>query len=209
LPAPQPESPIRVLLIDAGGVLVDPHPERAVARLAARSGRSVNELEAALLGVTKRGFDRGKLDGAAFAAELGRASGLTLAEQEWRDLWCGIFDDLPLMQDLVEQLSRQHPCYLLTNIDPWHLEHLRARLPLLSRFRGVHASCEVGFAKPDPSYYRLAFERFGLAPEECVLIDDRVESVEAVTRLGARGIVHRGAEATREALAQLGIAGTA
>jgi FMN phosphatase YigB (HAD superfamily) len=197
------------LLIDAGGVLVAPHPERAIFSLAARSGHPASDLAAELLDVSKRGFDLGELDGLGFASELRRATGLDLPESEWRELWCAIFDDLIPMQSLVTRLSRIHPCYLFSNTDPWHLAHFRARLPFLTSFRGFHPSYEARCAKPDPRYYRLGFERFALAPEECVLIDDRVANVEAVIVLGAQGIVHREAEATREALARLGIEGAA
>jgi FMN phosphatase YigB (HAD superfamily) len=197
---------VRHLLIDAGGVLVAPHPERAIAELAARSGRRPSDLGAALFDAAKRGFDLGRLDGEAFAAELGRVTGLDLTEDAWRALWCGIFDDLLPMQQLVARLSHTHSCYLFSNTDPWHLAHFRARLPFLGSFRGLHPSYEAGCDKPDPRYYRSGLERFGLVPEQCVLIDDQAANVEAVIVLGAEGIVHREAGETEQALARLGIA---
>jgi FMN phosphatase YigB (HAD superfamily) len=212
LPAPRPESQppaVKHLLIDAGGVLVAPHPERVLAALASRSGRPASQLAGPLWDLAKPGFDLGRLDGAGFASLLAEATGLDLPRPEWQALWCNIFDDLPPMEQLVSRLSHIHSCYLFSNTDPWHLEHFRARLPFLAGFRGFHPSYEAGCAKPDPRYYRLGFERFGLVPEQCVLIDDRVANVEAAIMLGARGIVHRDAGATREALIGLGIAGTA
>lgn len=199
-------SAVRHLLIDAGGVLVAPHPERVLAALASRSGRQANDLVFALFDVAKQGFDLGRLDSASFVAGLGRAFGLDLPEQEWRDLWCAIFDDLSPMQDLVGRLAAHHPCYLFSNIDPWHLAYCRDRLACLASFRGFHPSYEAGCAKPDPRYYRLGFERFGLVPEQCLLIDDRIENVETAMVLGAKGIVHREADETEEALSRLGIA---
>jgi FMN phosphatase YigB (HAD superfamily) len=196
------------LLMDLGGVLFATYPGRAMQRLADRSGRPVGVIEAALLGKTKRTFDLGQIDGAAFIAELSRVTGLELPEMEWRDLWCDIFEDLEPMQDLALELVRTHPCYLVSNTDPWHFQFLQERSPLLARFRGHHLSFEVGCAKPDPRYYRLAFERFGLAPGESVLIDNRGENVDAAIKLGARGVVHRAAETTREELVRLGVAVT-
>lgn len=39
-------------------------------------------------------------------------------------------------------------------------------------FDVIVASGEVGIEKPDPRIYRLAAEKLGVAPEECLFIDD-------------------------------------
>jgi len=208
LPAPRREAPpaaVRHLLIDAGGVLFAAHPGRAFEGIAARSGRPASEILGGVMDAAKSGFDRGRIEGPAFAAELNRATRQDLSEEEWREIWCSIFEDLSPMQALVTRLARDHGCYLFSNTDPWHLAWFRTRFPALASFRGVHPSFEAGCAKPDPRYYLLGFERFGLAPEQCLLIDDRAENVEAVTVLGAQGIVHRNAEETEAALESFGI----
>ncbi len=193
------------ILFDLGGVLLEPHPERAIEALSIRSGRSPEELAPELLGVAKLGFDTGRIGPEGFAAAVGRAAGLPLSVDEVRALWCDIFDDLRQMQELAAALARRHPCYLLSNTDPMHFACALGRLPVLSRFRGQQLSYEVGLLKPDPEYYRAAFRRFGLRPEECVLVDDLRPNVEAIVREGAAGIVHEGTEATKRRLAELGL----
>ncbi|MGC4757854.1 HAD family hydrolase [Micromonospora trifolii] len=44
--------------------------------------------------------------------------------------------------------------------------------PLARRFDVAVFSCEVGLAKPSPAIYRIAAERLGVAPAECVFIGD-------------------------------------
>jgi putative hydrolase of the HAD superfamily len=45
-------------------------------------------------------------------------------------------------------------------------------------------SCSVGLAKPDERIFRLAAERLGIAPQNCLFIDDREENLEAAVRVG-------------------------
>jgi len=45
-------------------------------------------------------------------------------------------------------------------------------------------SAEEGLAKPDERIYRLALTRLGVAPEETLFLDDRLENILAAQRLG-------------------------
>jgi len=67
----------------------------------------------------------------------------------------------------------------------------------------VLISHELGMRKPDPRIYQLAAERLGLAPTECVLIDDIAANLPAARELGMRTIHHVDAEATIGALERL------
>ena len=196
---------IQALFFDLGGVLLAHDVRRALAGFARLSGRPAAELEAPLLEVAKQGFDLGRMDARSFVLAVERACGRPIGEAKIREVWCDIFDDCPGMQALAERLAASLPSYLLSNTDPFHFEHARARVPALSRFRGHHLSYEVGRLKPDLEYYRLAFRRFELPPEACVLIDDRPENVEAIVRLGASGIVHVELVATERELRRLGV----
>ncbi|WP_243725962.1 HAD family hydrolase [Actinomadura rubrisoli] len=72
-------------------------------------------------------------------------------------------------------------------------------------FDAVVISCEVGMRKPDEGIFRHAVERLGLAPGECVFIDDIEHNVTAAEALGIRGILHTGADTTIAELRGLGV----
>lgn len=57
-------------------------------------------------------------------------------------------------------------------------------------------SGEVGLRKPDPRIYRLAAERLGLQPRECVFVDDLHLNVRAAVDVGMVGVHHRDVEQT-------------
>jgi putative hydrolase of the HAD superfamily len=45
-------------------------------------------------------------------------------------------------------------------------------------------SCSVGVAKPDPRIYRIAAERLGVEPGECLFVDDQPAFVEGARTAG-------------------------
>ncbi|MBP2474561.1 HAD superfamily hydrolase (TIGR01509 family) [Crossiella equi] len=57
-------------------------------------------------------------------------------------------------------------------------------------------SGEVGVAKPDEHIYRLTAQRLGLAPEECVFVDDLAVNIRGAVATGMVGVHHTGVETT-------------
>jgi FMN phosphatase YigB (HAD superfamily) len=49
-------------------------------------------------------------------------------------------------------------------------------------------SSDVGARKPDPEIYLRSAEILGVAPEQCVFVDDRADNVSGATRLGMTGV---------------------
>ena len=57
-------------------------------------------------------------------------------------------------------------------------------------------SFREGIMKPDPRLWEVFFARTGLAPEQCLFIDDRPENCEGAKRLGIRAANFRIGEAS-------------
>jgi putative hydrolase of the HAD superfamily len=62
---------------------------------------------------------------------------------------------------------------------------------------GLHAlvdeiiiSAEEGVAKPDHELYEIALRRLDSKPENCVLVDDLIENVNAAVAMGMNAILH-------------------
>ena len=70
-------------------------------------------------------------------------------------------------------------------------------------FDAVVISGEVGLHKPEPEIYRLGAERIGVAPEDCVFVDDLRENCAGAEAVGMKAILHRGAEGTIPQLEEL------
>jgi putative hydrolase of the HAD superfamily len=77
----------------------------------------------------------------------------------------------------------------------------RAIFPEL--FDGVVISGDVGLHKPQPEIFLLGAERAGIAPAECVFVDDLRENCEGAEAVGMTAVLHRGADTTLPELEQL------
>ena len=66
-------------------------------------------------------------------------------------------------------------------------------------------SGEEGVIKPDPRIFRILLERYRIAPDEAVFIDDNPGNAAAAQALGIHGIHFRSPELLRRELETLGI----
>jgi epoxide hydrolase-like predicted phosphatase len=77
----------------------------------------------------------------------------------------------------------------------------RATFPEL--FDGVVISGDVGMHKPQPEIFLLGAERTGVAPEQCVFVDDLRDNCEGAEAVGMTAVLHRGPDTTLPELERL------
>ncbi|MBQ3050088.1 MAG: HAD family phosphatase [Oscillospiraceae bacterium] len=77
---------------------------------------------------------------------------------------------------------------LSNDIAEWNAA-LRQKHGLNELFDAVTVSGEEGFTKPDRRIYELTLARLGVAPENCVYIDDREYFLDTAEALGMRPIL--------------------
>jgi putative hydrolase of the HAD superfamily len=70
-------------------------------------------------------------------------------------------------------------------------------------FDVVVISGDVGLHKPEPEIYLLTAERAGVAPADCVFVDDLRENCAGAESVGMTAILHRGADQTLPRLREL------
>jgi putative hydrolase of the HAD superfamily len=70
-------------------------------------------------------------------------------------------------------------------------------------FDEIVISGDVGLHKPQPEIYELAADRLGVAPEECVFVDDLRENVRGAEEVGMTAVLHRETAATVARLEEL------
>jgi putative hydrolase of the HAD superfamily len=75
---------------------------------------------------------------------------------------------------------------------------------LLARlFEGIVISGEVGIRKPAPEIYKLGADSIGLAPSDCVFVDDLPFNLEPAAELGMATVHHVGPDQTIPQLEKL------
>jgi HAD superfamily hydrolase (TIGR01509 family) len=144
-----------------------------------RRGRSCFDLAAA------RGVDPARLDAAKLARNDRYAESLASTE-----LIAGVHDTLA-------RLHGSLPMAVVTSSRRHHFELQHRGTGALRFFEFVLAKGDYTRSKPDPEPYLVAATRLGVAPEECLVIEDSERGCVAAARAGMRcAVVPRGLTAS-------------
>ena len=150
-------------------------------------------------------LERGECSGAEFeqilAARLLRVDGAAVAADGLLRRMFAASLPVPAMYDTIRTLrAAGFSTALLSN--SWGCdEYPRADFPGL--FDTVVLSGEVGMRKPEKEIFLHAAETLGLAPAECVFIDDMEANVAAAQACGMTGVLHTETASTAQALQDL------
>ena len=106
---------------------------------------------------------------------------------------------------LAELRERDVPLYALSNWSAETFAPQRQRFEFLSWFEGIVISGLEGVIKPDPRIFRILLNRYGIAAETAVFIDDVARNAAAASALGIHGIHFRTPEQLRRELVTLGM----
>lgn len=107
------------------------------------------------------------------------------------------------------QAAGRRLAILSNELDLFYGAGFTQRLPLLRRFDVIVDGTHSGVLKPDARAYQLVVQQLGLAPGECVFVDDQQRNVAGAERAGLV-VVHfdvmQPAASYREALRRLQVA---
>lgn len=106
---------------------------------------------------------------------------------------------------LTDLKARDTPLYALTNWSGETYPTQLPRFPFLEWFKGTVVSGDEKLIKPDPRIFRLLLDRYGLAAQDCVFIDDNPKNAAAADALGIHGIPFRDPTTLRADLRALGL----
>jgi epoxide hydrolase-like predicted phosphatase len=195
---------VKGLLVDFGGVLttnvfdsfkqfcvtegLDP---LAVKRLFREDPDALAEL---------RRLEKGELTEEQFSEHFGPMLGVSDTDGLVDRLFAGMGPDEPMIEAVKKAKRSGVKTGLISN--SWGRgRYDRDAFPEM--FDGVVISGEVGLFKPEPEIFHMGAERIGVAPEECVFVDDLKENCEGATAVGMTAILHRGADTTLPELERL------
>lgn len=112
---------------------------------------------------------------------------------------------LPGMEELLGALcARGHAIHVLSNYPEWY-RMIEERLALSRYLAWSFVSCATGVRKPDPWAFLGAAAGLGVAPGECLLIDDRAQNCAAARALGMEALHFTSAPELESELARRGL----
>lgn len=184
----------KVPLLDLGNVVVKVDFTPFLEWLSQRAGHGEIAKVAPLLRSSLfYDFEFGHISRREFARRLGGVHGASFTEDELAQKFCDIFPGLvDGVEPALDEMIGAGPVYCLTNTNEIHLEYIRARFPLLSRFTRVFASHEMGRRKPYPGIYRDVARELDLEPSRIIFFDDLPANVEGARRAGLEAHVFTG-----------------
>jgi 2-haloacid dehalogenase len=179
-----------ILVFDIGNVLIDWDPRHLYRRIF----DDPDEMEQFLAGVCTPAWnieqDRGRPFAVGEDELIARFPHYALPIRAYFARWIEMVPGaIAGSAALLERARRAGiPDYAITNFSRETFPLAQARYPFLTGFKGIVVSGEEGLIKPDPAIFTLFLERYGLAAEACLFIDDSAANVASARAIGMAAI---------------------
>ncbi len=148
-------------------------------------------------------FSTGRIDAREFHRRLCQRAEVDIGYAELIELWCSLIRPLAGAEAIFERVAEKLPVGLLSDTDPVHWQFVLEHHPFLRRIENPTLSFRIGFLKPDPRAYLAAARDAGLAPAECLFIDDKPQNVAGAAAVGMPALMFEGAEKLKGQLSAL------
>lgn len=197
----------RVVVFDLGGVLLDWNPRHLYRKLF----DDEVAMEAFLTDVCSPAWNERQDAGRPFAEAVAELAPRYPDKLHLIHAWRERFSEMipgPLhgtVDILGELVSRNVRVYALSNWSAETFPSQKPRFPFLDWFHGIVLSGAEGCMKPDERIFRILLDRYGLAADETVFIDDNPKNARAASALGIHGIHFQSPAELRRDLAALGL----
>jgi putative hydrolase of the HAD superfamily len=197
--------PVRNVIFDFGGVLVNWQPEAIIAGFYAEAALRDALRTHALQHDDWLEMDRGTLDEATvirrFAARMQRPEAELMAFFD--HLRASLTPIEPTVALLSELKRSGYRLYGLSNMSETVFAHLKSLHAFFGLFDGIVVSAVVKSLKPEAAIYEQLRSQFALDFSESVFIDDLPRNVDAAQRLGLPAIRFESTEQVRRELEPL------
>jgi putative hydrolase of the HAD superfamily len=157
--------------------------------VAAEAGVTADDWHRAWYGTLEASW-KGELSLLARVRKSLEAAGAAICDGELAEELAGLMGSRSMPRlypdvraSLAELRERGFKLGLVSNIASYRASWLH-EIELTHFFDARALSCELGVAKPDPAIYLAVIERLGLAPDQCVFVDDVPPYVQAARKLG-------------------------
>lgn len=201
-------SPPRLLVFDMDDVMLRYDVDARRAAMARMAGLSIADIERLIwTSGIEDASDTGELSPDAYVAAIGEALGVPFGREDWlRTRALAMTLDMEMV-NLVAELSGRVAIALLTNNGFIMREHFDVLVPGLREVFGpaMHVAAEFGGKKPAPAIYKGVAAFYGVAPEEAVMVDDKIANVEGALAAGLRAHCFTGIDELRRFLRDLSI----
>jgi 2-haloacid dehalogenase len=180
-------SSFQAIIFDFGGVLVNWDPHKLFNKYFANDSQAI---DAFLDEINFSAWNLSQDKGYPFAqavkdlsAQFPQYAHLIRAyDKEWEESITGIVPDT--VEILYKLKAASYRLYGLTNWSAEKFSIVRHKYKFFNLFEDIVISGEVKLIKPDPAIFRLLLQKIHYRAEQCVLIDDTTQNIEAAQKMG-------------------------
>ncbi|WP_050402445.1 HAD family hydrolase [Bradyrhizobium embrapense] len=199
---------VDVLLFDIGRVVLDIDFEKVMAHWAQHAGCAPADLATRfVVDDSFKHHEIGRIDDAAFFANLRRTLGIDLTDAQFLEGWNAIFTgEMPGIAPLLATAAQRMPLYAFSNTNPAHVAHFSViHSEVLSHFRTVFLSSTIGHRKPHAEAYDHVVKAIGVPASRILFFDDLAANIEGARARGLHAIHVTSTDDVARALAALGL----
>ena len=180
-------SPIKAIVFDFGGVLLDWNPRNLYQRFFPDQPQAMENF---LTEIHFHEWNAQQDKGRPFAEGIAELSAqypqyahlIQAYYDNWED---SITGSIPGTVDILHQLKQDgRPLYGLSNWSAETFPRARHDYPFFDWFDDILLSGDVKLNKPDPAIFNLLLNKTGYSAPECILIDDAQPNIDAAKKLG-------------------------
>jgi len=198
--------PIRVVLFDVGGVLVQLSGVATVLGWVADRWTPAELWQRWLRSPAVRAFETGRCDADTFAADLVAELELGVEPALFLESFAGWPSGLyPGAHELVARIPGHITRALLSNSNALHWDRVIDDFGLGTLFEHRFVSHLTGKIKPDPDAFEHVVRSLGCDASSVFFLDDNLMNVDAARVIGMQGAVVSGIDGAEEALRAAGI----
>jgi 2-haloacid dehalogenase len=180
-------SSFQAIIFDFGGVLVNWDPHKLFNKYFANDSQAIDTF---LDEINFTDWNMSQDKGYPFAQAVKDLSTqfpqyahlIHAYDKEWEQSITGIVPDT--VEILYKLKAAGHRLYGLTNWSAEKFSIVRHKYNFFDLFEDIVISGEVKLVKPDPAIFHLLLQKIHRQPEECLLIDDTSQNIEAAQKIG-------------------------
>ena len=180
-------SSIQAIIFDFGGVVINWDPHRVFNKYFDNDSQAIDKF---LTEINFYSWNLSQDEGYPFAkavlelsAQFPQYAHLIHAyDEEWKQSIIGVIPGT--VQILLRLKAAGIELYGLTNWSAEKFHLVKHEFEVFNIFEDIVVSGDVKLIKPDPAIFRLLLQKIHRQPEECLLVDDSVQNIEAARKMG-------------------------
>lgn len=202
------ETEIETIIFDLGAVLIDWNP----AYLYRKIFRDEHEMQHFLTEICSPDWNAEQDAGRSWAEATELLVGkypqyekeILAYWQRWPEMLNGPIEGTVSLLEAIHRHGR-HRLLALTNWSAETWPYAWEQYDFLQLFEGILVSGKEGMKKPDPAIYHLLCERYQVATDTALFIDDSAANIRSAREFGWRAIHFQSPEQLQSELEQIGI----